>query len=493
MTQLLTAKQMRDSDARAIGGNEEKSRELMYLASLGVYNNVKWYGKIGIVVGKGNNGGDGYSLALILKENNLDCDIIAPLGEPKKESTAYYYFNKCKDVILILKSADLNKYDVLVDCIFGTGFDGKIEGELKELFSSYNKSRGYKVSVDINSGLSSDTGLGENVLLSDITVSIGSYKLGHVLNMANDAMKSKINVDIGIEPIDSVACLFEEQDAGALLKDRQSYSYKGTYGTVTLIGGMDEYTGAIKLANMSALAIRSGCGICRLAVPETIKDAVMPYLLDSTLYKLSSENGSIKYNEEQLDYLMKNSTVISYGMGTVENADSVSIIKYILKNYKGILILDAGGLRSLAKIDLEEIIKRKCQLVLTPHLGEMRALYSDYRNPLDVVDYARRINSVVLLKGNATIITDGENTLISDTGCPGMAKGGSGDVLSGIIAGLVASRKEDTRLVDIVALGAYINGIAGEIAKEELCDISMCASDTAKSVGKAIKKIKNNQ
>ena len=92
MTQLLTAKQMRDSDARAIGGNEEKSRELMYLASLGVYNNVKWHGKIAVVVGKGNNGGDGYSLALILKENNLDCDIIAPLGEPKKDSTAYYYF-----------------------------------------------------------------------------------------------------------------------------------------------------------------------------------------------------------------------------------------------------------------------------------------------------------------------------------------------------------------------------------------------------------------
>lgn len=492
MTQLLTAKQMRESDARAIGGSEEKSRELMYNASYGVYNNVEWHGKIAIVVGKGNNGGDGYSLALILKENGYDCKIVAPLGEPKRESTAYYYFNKCKGSIEILEGDDLSKYDILVDCIFGTGFEGKIEGKLKELFLSYNSTSAYKVSVDINSGLNSDTGLGETVILSDKTISIGSYKLGHILNMSKDVMKSKINVDIGIEPIESIACLFEKEDAKALLKDRPSYSYKGTYGTVTIMGGTDEYTGAIKLANMSASSIRSGCGICRLAVPESIKDAVTPYLLDSTLYKLSSENGIIKYNEEQLDFIIKSSSVILYGMGTTENSDSVSIIKYLLNNLNGVLILDAGGLRSLAQISIEEINQRGCELVLTPHLGEIKALYCEYKKPLDVIDYAKMINSVVLLKGNATIITDGKSTIVTDTGCPGMAKGGSGDVLSGVIAGLVSSKEKEASLLEIVSLGAYVNGIAGEIAQGELCDISMCASDTARNIGRAIAEIKNN-
>ncbi len=493
MTQLLTAKQMRDSDARAIGENEEKSRELMYKASLGVYNNVDWCGKIGIVAGKGNNGGDGYCLALILKENGYDAEIIAPLGEPRKESTAFYYFNRCKGSIAILEKADLNKYDILVDCIFGTGFEGVIEGELKELILSYNSSMAYKVSVDINSGLNSDTGLGEIVALSDKTISIGSYKLGHVLNRAPDVMKSKINVDIGIEPVDHIASLFENEDAKALLLDRASYSYKGTYGTVTIIGGMDEYTGAIKLANISASAVRSGCGICRLAVPNCIKDAVTPYLLDSTLYKLSSANGFIKYNKEELDYIIKGSVAISYGMGTVENSDSVSIIRHILKEFKGTLILDAGGLRALAKISIDEINKRACELVLTPHLGEMKSLYKDYSEPLDAIEYASKINAIVLLKGNITLVTDGKTTLITDTGCAGMAKGGSGDVLSGIITGLVASRPLNTSLLDMVALGAYINGIAGEIAQDDMCDISMCASDTARNVGKAIAKIKKSR
>ena len=490
MTQLLTSKQMRESDARAINGSEEKSRELMFNASLGVYNNVEWHGKIGIVVGKGNNGGDGYSLALILKENNYDCQIISPLGEPKKYSTAYYYFEKCKGNIEILDNDDLSQYDILVDCIFGTGFDKTVDGSLKELFLSYNSTSAYKVSVDINSGLNSDTGLGDTVLLSDLTVSIGSYKLGHILNRAKDVMKSKINVDIGIEPVEVEAHLFENDDARALLEDRPSYSYKGNYGTVTIIGGCDEYTGAIKLANLSASAIRSGCGICRLAVPKSIKDAVAPYLLDSTLYKLSSKKGIIKFNKKEIDFIIKSSSVICYGMGTTENKDAIEIISYILKEFAGTLILDAGGLRALAKISEEQIRERACALVLTPHLGEMKALYPEYENVLDAKEYANKINAVVLLKGNATLITDGKKTLITDTGCPGMAKGGSGDVLSGIIAGLVATRQEKAKLLDTVALGAYINGIAGEIAREEACDISMCASDTAKSVGKAITKIK---
>ena len=490
MTQLLTSKQMQDSDKRAISDNEETSRQLMYKAAYGVYNSVRWQDNIGIVVGKGNNGGDGYCLALILKEKGYKVEIISLLGEPSRSSTAHFYYEKCLGEINIVNSADFNKYSILVDCIFGTGFKGETTGELKPIFELYNASYAYKVSVDINSGLNSDTGLGNTVLLSDLTVSIGSYKLGHILNRAKDVMKSKINVDIGIEPVEVEAHLFENDDARAFLEDRLSYSYKGNYGTVTIIGGCDEYTGAIKLANLSASVVRSGCGICRLAVPKSIKDAVAPYLLDSTLYKLSSKKGIIKFNKKEIDFIIKSSSVICYGMGTTENKDAIKIISYILKEFAGALILDAGGLRALAKISEEQINKRACALVLTPHLGEMKALYPEYENVLDAKEYANKINAVVLLKGNATLITDGKKTLITDTGCPGMAKGGSGDVLSGIIAGLVATRQEKAKLLDTVALGAYINGIAGEIAREEACDISMCASDTAKSVGKAITKIK---
>ena len=162
MTELLSAKQMRESDALAINNNEEKSRELMYKAALGVYNNVKWHGKIGIVCGKGNNGGDGFALALILKENGIASNIILALGEPKPKTTASYYFEKCQNEITIKNDKeDLSSYDILVDAIFGTGFEGNMPTHLNELALSYNSSKAYKVSIDINSGLNSDTGLGE--------------------------------------------------------------------------------------------------------------------------------------------------------------------------------------------------------------------------------------------------------------------------------------------------------------------------------------------
>jgi len=490
MKEILNAELMRASDLVAINNNEEISRELMYKAALGVYNSVIWQGKIGIVCGKGNNGGDGYALALILKQNGIECELILPISAPREDSTAYYYYEKCLGKIEIKdEDTKLDTYDILVDALFGTGFSGSIEGELSKLFDRYNKARGYKVSIDINSGLSSDTGLGR-CLKSDLTVSIGSYKLGHFLNEARDEIKSLVNVDIGIKPVSVCAHLFENEDAAAMLTARKSYSYKGTYGTVSMIGGCTEFTGAAKLASISASGIRAGCGISRLAVPSSIAQAVTPYLLDSTLYRLSDENGAIKYNKEEIDFLIKNSTVILYGMGTGKNYDSVCIIRHFLKEFTGTLILDAGGIRALGEIAHQEIKNASCAIVLTPHLGEMRALCSDYNEPLDAVKYAQETGAVVLLKGNTTLVTDGKETLIVTAGCAGMAKGGSGDVLSGIIAGLAAWQSQEGTLVRTVALGAYINGVAGEIAEGELCDISMCASDTALCVGKAIAKIK---
>ena len=198
----------------------------------------------------------------------------------------------------------------------------------------------------------------------------------------------------------------------------------------------------------------------------------------------------LQENKEEIDFLIANSTVIAYGMGTSENEDGINIVRHLLKNFSGTLILDAGGLRCLAKIKKEEINQRACALVLTPHLGEMKALYKEFSEPLDVIKYAEEIKAVVLLKGNTSIITNGKEALVTNTGCPGMAKGGSGDVLSGIVAGFCATRNEKTKLLSTVALSAYINGAAGQEAQNELCDISMSAYDTALNVAKAIAKTK---
>ena len=494
MINILTAEQMRQSDLNTINNNEEISRALMYKAALGVYNSVIWHGKIGIVCGKGNNGGDGYALALILKQNGIESKIIQLLGNPRKDTSAYFYFEECKNKgVDITAEVDFSDFDILVDCVFGTGFTGNIDGALQGVFNTYNASSAYKVSVDINSGLNSNSGLGNAVMCSDLTVSIGSYKLGHFLNKARDVIKKHINIDIGIEPCEVNTYLFEESDARLSLPSRKSYSYKGTYGTVSIIGGCIEYTGALKLSSISMSAVRAGCGISRVAAPKSIAQIIAPYLLDSTLYRLSDNDGAIKYEASEIDYLIKNSNVILYGMGTSENADAVEIVKQILREFSGTLILDAGGLRALSKISLDEIKSRACSLVLTPHIGEMRALYPEYKEPLDALAYAKLVGAIVLLKGNTTIVTDGSTSYLVTSGCPSMAKGGSGDVLSGVVAGMCASKESEKSLLYTVASAAYVNGVAGEIAQSELCDISACAHDTALCVGKAITKIKGEK
>ncbi len=493
MQNVISVDNMRKSDKYTID-NITPSLELMYRAGVGVYNSVKWSGKTAIVCGTGNNGGDGYVLALEMKENNLECEII--LVKDKFSPDGEYYFNKCKEnnipYSIYNEAIDFNKYDFIVDCIFGTGFKGDVTYPEKEIIEKINASNAYTVSVDINSGLNGDNGLSSICVISDLTVSIGTLKSGHILNQAKDKIKKIINCDIGIEIIEKPYELVEASDIKSIIKPRESYSHKGTYGYVSLIGGSLEYSGAIKLANIAASAVRSGAGVARLCVPSTIVNGVLPYILESTLYPLDEKNGSVAFNKEQLDELIKTSKVIAIGMGLNQKGDNEKIISYLINNYNGILIIDADGINSLATMSV--VLKNaKCKIVLTPHPKEFERLSKIpmcqiNENPIKyAMEYAKSNNVTLLLKGTATIVTNGNDTYLVNTGCPGMATGGSGDVLSGILAGICASNNAE--VIKNVVAGAYINGIAGELARDESCDISMSAYDTALNVKKAITKI----
>lgn len=493
MKNVISVDNMRKSDKNTIE-NVTPSLELMYKAGVGVYNSVKWNGKTAIVCGTGNNGGDGYVLALEMSKNKVDCEII--LVKEKFSSDGEYYFNKCKQInipyYIYNEDIDFNKYDFTVDCIFGTGFKGEIKGIEKEIIEKINKSNAYTVSVDINSGLNGDNGLSDLCVKSDLTVSIGTLKSGHILNQAKDKIGKLINVDIGITPLEKPYVLLEKEDIKSLIKPRENYSHKGTYGYVSLIGGSIMYSGAIKLANIASCAVRSGAGVVRLCVPNSITQGVLPYMLESTLYPLKDENGNIKFDKDQIDTLINSSKVIAIGMGLGGKGDNEQIISYLINNYNGILIIDADGLNTLAKMDID-LTKSNAKIVLTPHLKEFERqsripMKEINENPIKYAEeYAKNNGVILLLKGVATIITDGETTYLTNTGCPGMATGGSGDVLSGILSGICASN--DATLIENVVAGAYINGLAGEIAREESCDISMSAYDTASSVKEAITKI----
>lgn len=499
MKEILSVDNMRKSDSYTIKNNIPSS-SLMHNAAYGIYKNLPLNNynepKILIVCGTGNNAGDGYALAEILLKNGHRVAIL--LIEERFSPDGKYYFDRCVElgVECSAYSGSLPTSDIIVDCIFGTGFRGEPIEAYKEIIEKINDSSAYVVSADINSGLNGDSGLGSCVVKSDLTVSIGSYKSGHFLNMAKDKISSLVNEDIGILPLDKPYYLFELEDAKKALPKRAEFSHKGTYGYITLIGGSYEYSGAIKLANISASAMRTGAGVVRVATPKSIANFVGPHLLESTLYPLSEENGAIKLNKDEIDGAIKGVRAIGIGMGLGMRGDNQEVISYVLKNATVPVLLDADALNTISKLDISKI-KGNGTLVLTPHLKEFERLI---KIPLEKIqenpvfyakEYASKNGIILLLKGTTTIVTDGDNVSFINRGCCGMATAGSGDVLSGIITALLAQSPNTP--FEMVCLGAYINGLAGEIAQKEYGEISMVASDTAHAVVKAIKEISKEE
>ncbi len=496
MKEVLSVENMRKSDAYTIE-NGISSKELMSRAAIGIYKSVAWHGKIAVVCGKGNNAGDGYALAEILKKEGFDVTLI--ILDKNLTPTSRIFYDACiaLDIAEILydSSVELCGYDIVVDCIFGTGFKGKAQGVFEEAILKINSSNAYVVSADINSGLCGDSGMTSLAVKSDLTVSIGSYKSGHFLGMAKDHIKRLVNCDIGIRPIYKPYQLIEAEDCKAVFPKRDNFSNKGTYGYATLIGGSCEYSGAVKLANLALSTLKTGAGVAKLASARSLFDSVAPYLLESTFYPLSHKNGSIVFNKDEIDGALKGARAVAIGMGIGDKSESYQIIKYILENYSLPIIIDADGLNSISVKDPSILKSTECTVILTPHPKEFERLsgiaVADVLNdPIRYAkEFAKKYGVIILLKGSTTVITDGVDVILSSSGCAGMATAGSGDVLSGIILGICAQNPDKEKMLLNTAVGAYINGAAGENAEGDIGSVGMLSSDTVKYIPKVIKNI----
>lgn len=191
---------MRASDKWTIE-NICSSKELMERAGKAIFDQVSWKGPAGIICGKGNNAGDGFVVASLLKDHGIDCEIVLLYDDAFSEDGRYFYDKCVEKGIPTVPDGDYGKYKTILDCIFGTGFKGEVKEPAKTAIEKINSSSAYVVSADINSGLNGDTGLGDLYVISDLTVSIGTYKYGHFSGHAKIAMKNKVNCDIGIKII----------------------------------------------------------------------------------------------------------------------------------------------------------------------------------------------------------------------------------------------------------------------------------------------------
>ena len=285
------------------------------------------------------------------------------------------------------------------------------------------------------------------------------------------------------------------EDLKEIFKEREKDSHKGTYGYVGIIGGCMEYTGAIKLANMSSTALRAGCGVVRVIVPKSIETSIAPYLLEQTIFPIENdEEQKMKFNKEEIDKALDKLKAVAIGMGWGKGRDNEKILEYILETKEIPCVIDADGLNTLSQMNLDILQKTKCKVILTPHLKEFERLS---KIPIEMIkenaieiarDFASKYQVILLLKGSTTIVTDGATTYLVKRGCPGMATAGSGDVLSGILVGMLGYHEPTAKTV---TAGSYLAGMAGELAQEKYTDISMKASDTIEMIPEAIKRIRN--
>ena len=288
--------------------------------------------------------------------------------------------------------------------------------------------------------------------------------------------------------------VLEKEDIKCLFPRRDENSHKGNFGYVGIMGGCIEYSGAVKLANLSSSSLVSGCGVVRLIIPKEIEFSVMPYLLEQTLFSIESKNGHMLFDKNVIEKALGKLKALAIGIGWGESIDNEKILKYILETKDIPIVIDADGLNTLAKMDKNILNKTNCKVILTPHLKEFSRIsgYSleEIENNKEklATDFAKNYNVILLLKGHTTIITDGEETYLVKRGCPGMATAGSGDVLSGILVGILGYNKPN---VLTIAGGAYLAGLAGELAEKNLNDISMRASDTISKIPEAIDEIRS--
>lgn len=301
------------------------------------------------------------------------------------------------------------------------------------------------------------------------------------------------------------------EDVAKLIPDRIRDSHKGTYGKVALLGGAVEYSGAIRLSAMALAALKSGAGLSTVAVPRYLVPIVSQNILEVMIYPIESTEDEIIFSKENIDGLLEKVDVLTCGMGLGKSKGAHEIVYYIIENFKGKLVLDADALNILSE-NIEILNKAKCKIVLTPHLMEFKRLYdATFANYVGddilsssvgastaspnierVKQFVTKYNITLLLKGPITIvgasIASPEIAIkLVNRGTPGMSTAGSGDVLSGIITGLLGYIEND---FDATVAAAFVNGLAGELAARDEGEISMTASDTVRHIAEAIKMIK---
>jgi hydroxyethylthiazole kinase-like uncharacterized protein yjeF len=510
---ILTSKQMQGIDKKAIEKLGIIGPILMENAGIQITNEIlKKFPQIQeervvIVAGKGNNGGDGFVVARHLF--NRGCSPIVLLLASRKELRGDAALNAgiAHNIGITIKEIAstrhwgankwiLSKATVIVDAIFGTGLASPARGLFAAVIQDINKSKAFKVAVDIPSGLSSDTfAIIGPCVKADLTVSLAAAKVAHVFPPAEDCVGELKIGDISVPPYlfeDEKFKLemVEEERIRPYFERRKKATHKGTYGHLLMLSGSVGKTGAAALAGKAAL--KMGAGLVTAGVPKSCLPIVarsMMELMTEPLPETDKGTLSVKALPEILD-LLKGKDALMLGPGISTHESTKALILSLLPRVRVPAVLDADALNILAsKPNILKSLSKPA--VVTPHPGEFARLVKlSTKEVLDrrlelVPRFAKKFGVYVVLKGYRTLTSTPEGkTFINPTGNPGMATAGSGDVLSGMIASMIIQEKN---ILDSILAAVYVHGLSGDIGAVRLGEKSLTAGNMITYLPAAIK------
>ncbi len=497
MKKILFPEQIYEADKQTLLHEGISELELMERAASKCYafikNKIKKEDKIHIFCGPGNNGGDGLVIARLLDADGYSVNVHmvasstnyskafeANLSRLEKTNVNVSHFKDC---------VKIEEKDVIIDCIFGIGLSREPEGVFLEAIQCINQSKALSISIDFPSGLFADKSVKNKnaVVKADYTLTFQVPKLAFLLPFSYPFTGKIKIIDIGLDKdylknVEIKYAILEKKDIRKKLRHREKYSHKGTFGHALMVGGSFGKTGAVLLSAKGAL--RSGTGLVSCWVPQCAYTILQTSFPEAMVEVDDNESflTNMKWN------ILPTAIGIGPGMGTQKPTQKA--FGQFLKDAKEPLVIDADALNILSKNKefLKELPKDS---ILTPHPKEFERLVGKSEDDFDqlekLISFSKKHQVIVVLKGANTAICSQGTVVFNSTGNPGMATGGSGDVLTGIITGFLA---QGYCPLDAALIGVYIHGLSGDLALKQESEESLIASDMIKNLGKAFQKLK---
>ncbi|MBL7874909.1 MAG: NAD(P)H-hydrate dehydratase [Cyclobacteriaceae bacterium] len=495
---ILSADQIKAWDAFTIREEPIPSIDLMERACQAFTN---WFverydatHKVGIVCGTGNNGGDGLGVARLLNDWHYGVKVWIVRGSGTESIDFVTNLKKLDSKISvseITSDADCELFadrTILIDAIFGSGLNRPIEGIYSKVIECLNNADKIKIAIDIPSGLQVDQHSAGTILKADQTVTFQVPKLAFLLS-ENQPWVGEVHViDIGLtkrylKEVDAIHSLLTLKTVKNVLKPRSRFDHKGRFGHALLIAGSTGKMGACILSARAAL--RAGVGLLTVHVPGngySIIQTSVPEAMATT------DHSPYFFSGREVESYF---TAIGIGPGLGQANETIRGFENLLKTFSEPMVIDADALNILsANPELQKLIPEGS--ILTPHPGEFARLTGKWKNDFDKLEklkeFASRIRSIIILKGAySAIATPDGKIFFNPTGNPGMATGGSGDILTGILTALLAQGYSS---VEASITGVYIHGLAGDLAARESGQVSLIAGDINDHLAGAFKKVR---